>query len=714
MIKIELHGTRAVLRAQQPLTVGCVGEPVYFSFSSQWDALSKTAVFRQGQVTVDVAGIATETVVPWEVLQEPGVPVDIGVYGTNSDGTVVIPTVWTRTEPVQPGADPLMDGSTAPTLPVWQQLLNKIGDLSKLQTEEKESLVGAINEASRAVCLVKVDETGTADKTLKEIGEGYRARKLLLCLDEPKLMLLPFVADEDGYRFGAVVANTEHWVHIGQNGVTRGSTDLVTISDSLPNPYRLNFIGAVEAEYDGSADVAVELPSRLSQLENDAGYLTEAPVTGVNGQTGDVEITLPQSLPNPQKLSVTGIARGEYDGSEAVTLEIPGVLYVKITGTGDALASDVSHTQIQQAYRDGRTVACQYSNVLLPLLRITGVHSVFGAVYNGSIYTVTVRATGTVTATTGQLAADDSTVPAEVVLYTPQELSFEQKAQARANIGVGEIVEIQVVLEEVGASLVDAGVQTVFDSIAAGNTVVLYRNTDEGSKIYYRLDEKRTQADGGETLTFTHRSITLVQHIHLTRGGFFNGSIGVGTQELTPEKIGGVSSPLTAAIGQALAVKAVDETGKPTQWEAADLVGMPTADDWEKITSVSFATDEETVQHIITLNENGNEFGYDQILILGTDTSGSGKLQIWLNSETQYAGQGISFTDFFGFGKKKTMMIERLLDRKYLFHMSVPSFTNVEFSSNFEKANGRIHTIVLTREATTNQANIAVYGRNYK
>jgi hypothetical protein len=385
-----------------------VGAEAVFYFGAPWDGLVKTAVFRQGEKKLTVANIGKTTVIPWEVLQEPGVPVDIGVYGINSNGTVVIPTVWAKTQPVRRGVDLNGDPASSYTPEVWEQVLSQIGDLSKLQTAEKENLVGAINEASRAVCLVKVDETGTADKTVREIGEGYRARKLLLCLDESKAMLLPFVASEDGYRFGAVVANTEHWVLIGESGVTRGSTDLVTVSGSLPNPYRLNFIGAVEAEYDGSADVAVELPSRVSQLENDAGYLTQAPVTSVNGQTGSVEITLPQSLPNPKKLSVTGIASGEYDGSEAVTLEIPGVLYVKITGTGDALASEVSHTQIQQAYNDGRTVACLYSNVVLSLLRSSSSHSVFGAVYNRSIYTVTVRATGTVTVTVTPVGSSGS------------------------------------------------------------------------------------------------------------------------------------------------------------------------------------------------------------------------------------------------------------------------------------------------------------------
>jgi hypothetical protein len=49
-------------------------------------------------------------------------------------------------------------------------------------------------------------------------------------------------------------------------------------------------------------------------------------------------------------------------------------------------------------------------------------------------------------------------------------------------------------------------------------------------------------------------------------------------QDLTPEQqtqardnIGAVAVPETATVGQTIVVKAVDESGKPTEWETADL-----------------------------------------------------------------------------------------------------------------------------------------------
>jgi hypothetical protein len=44
-----------------------------------------------------------------------------------------------------------------------------------------------------------------------------------------------------------------------------------------------------------------------------------------------------------------------------------------------------------------------------------------------------------------------------------------------------------------------------------------------------------------------------------------------GTAGLTPYGIGAIPAPEIAEAGQTIVVKAVDETGKPTEWEAADL-----------------------------------------------------------------------------------------------------------------------------------------------
>lgn len=150
---ITIHCSRACAHLASPpelLTAGMSkAVTVQFVFSPEWDGLTKTAVFSNGKTTVDVlaANWDGDTVpVPHEVLAVPGRHARVGVYGADESG-VVLPTVWVSLGKVQPGADPSGDASADPSLPVWAQLQNQIGDLDDLKTYNKGNLVDAINEA---------------------------------------------------------------------------------------------------------------------------------------------------------------------------------------------------------------------------------------------------------------------------------------------------------------------------------------------------------------------------------------------------------------------------------------------------------------------------------------------------------------------------------------------------------------------------------------
>lgn len=150
---ITIHCSRACAHLASPpelLTAGMAkAVTVEFVFSNDWSGLTKTAVFSNGKTTIDVlaANWDGDTVpVPHEVLAVPGRHARVGVYGADESG-VVLPTVWVSLGKVQPGADPSGDASADPSLPVWAQLQNQIGDLDDLQTYNKGNLVDAINEA---------------------------------------------------------------------------------------------------------------------------------------------------------------------------------------------------------------------------------------------------------------------------------------------------------------------------------------------------------------------------------------------------------------------------------------------------------------------------------------------------------------------------------------------------------------------------------------
>lgn len=150
---IIIHCARACAHLASPpelLTAGMAkAVTVEFVFSDDWSGLTKTAVFSAGRTTVDVLESAwdgNKVVVPHEILADAGPIARVGVYGANADG-LILPTVWVTLGKVMPAAEPSGDPGADPTLPIWAQLQNQIGDLDDLKTYNKENLVDAINEA---------------------------------------------------------------------------------------------------------------------------------------------------------------------------------------------------------------------------------------------------------------------------------------------------------------------------------------------------------------------------------------------------------------------------------------------------------------------------------------------------------------------------------------------------------------------------------------
>ena len=150
MLTFEFTGAEGKMTVSQVLTSGMVGRRVRFLFSPEWENLRKTAVFTAGEVTRDVTEVREEAVIPARVLEKPLEQLYVGIYGTNAQGDLVIPTVWVPGPVIKPGADPSGDPSTAPDLPVWDRILTLMGSLEDLDTDARETLVAAINENAQA------------------------------------------------------------------------------------------------------------------------------------------------------------------------------------------------------------------------------------------------------------------------------------------------------------------------------------------------------------------------------------------------------------------------------------------------------------------------------------------------------------------------------------------------------------------------------------
>lgn len=130
MTSIKLIVTGATARAEVDgvLTSGMVGIPVTIEYDSAWDGLTKNLVCKStsGGTRVQLNVEAASTV-PHEVMvcNEKLHYIDklkIGVEGFNTDGTLVIPTIWAECGRIFPGANSDADPSADPELPIWDQL----------------------------------------------------------------------------------------------------------------------------------------------------------------------------------------------------------------------------------------------------------------------------------------------------------------------------------------------------------------------------------------------------------------------------------------------------------------------------------------------------------------------------------------------------------------------------------------------------------------
>lgn len=130
-----------------PIPKGIVGAEVQLIFEDNtWGNLNKTVVFEGSGTIKDVLNAGQIVKMPWEVASEIGSRVRLGVAGTNSDGTVVIPTLWTDLGRVWDSADPAGDESADPSLPVWGQLDARIKKLENRAPSEGGGVSFEIDE----------------------------------------------------------------------------------------------------------------------------------------------------------------------------------------------------------------------------------------------------------------------------------------------------------------------------------------------------------------------------------------------------------------------------------------------------------------------------------------------------------------------------------------------------------------------------------------
>ena len=180
ILDYNVTGQNIELSSAAMLVAGTVNEyTARFAFSDDWDGYQRVAVFNADGTEREQLLTDDTCKVPWEVLL-PGAYLKVGVYGTR-DGSR-LPTIWTsHRQYIHDGAGPT-DEAADPSPVLAEQILQRMGDLGDLQTEDKSSLVAAINEiwmsggGGASVTDAAIDERGHLIITLstgKTIDAGY-------------------------------------------------------------------------------------------------------------------------------------------------------------------------------------------------------------------------------------------------------------------------------------------------------------------------------------------------------------------------------------------------------------------------------------------------------------------------------------------------------------------------------------------------------------
>lgn len=144
ILDYNVTGQHIELSSAAMLVAGTVNEyTARFAFSSDWDGYQRVAVFNADGTEREQLLTDDTCTVPWEVLL-PGVYLKVGVYGTK-DGSR-LPTIWTtHRQYIHDGAGPT-DEAADPSPVLAEQILQRMGNLGDLKTEDKSSLVAAVNE----------------------------------------------------------------------------------------------------------------------------------------------------------------------------------------------------------------------------------------------------------------------------------------------------------------------------------------------------------------------------------------------------------------------------------------------------------------------------------------------------------------------------------------------------------------------------------------
>lgn len=262
------------------------------------------------------------------------------------------------------------------SLSYYELLCKVVGKLNEL-AENQNNLSDEIKAVAKDLNDFKNQVPGMVEAKVEEWLNNYVATHGLVNSVNGMTGVVTLTASDVG-----AIANVNGSVknnNIADGAVTGDKMAAGVIPTKLPNPQKLTFTGAVTGEYDGSQAVNINIPTggggggggAVDSVNGMTGAVVLKKLTAVeglsmsgeDGYNGSAEQTvgiapggvssdkiangavtadkmasgvIPTKLPNPEKLTFTGLVAGAYDGSTAMTVNIPEHSRFTIHQTADA------------------------------------------------------------------------------------------------------------------------------------------------------------------------------------------------------------------------------------------------------------------------------------------------------------------------------------------------------------------------------------------
>lgn len=181
MLRFRADKARISIIEDEVITSGRAGLEFVFEFSDDWDGLEKIAVCRCGEVARNVPFLLDKrNIFPHECFDASniGEPVSIGICGADTEGNIVIPTIYANLGFLAPGANPAGSKDPPPTPGEIAAILNAANEAKQIAQSVRDDaaageFMGAEGPGIEKIELVSTSGTNKTYRIYVENGHTY-------------------------------------------------------------------------------------------------------------------------------------------------------------------------------------------------------------------------------------------------------------------------------------------------------------------------------------------------------------------------------------------------------------------------------------------------------------------------------------------------------------------------------------------------------------